>query len=69
MDNNSNNNNNNNKPKINVPKPNLTWLYVLILLVFAYLWFTGDEGSATKEVSYTEFKEMVDKGYADKIIE
>ncbi len=68
MDNNSNNNNNNNKPKINVPKPNLTWLYVLILLVFAYLWFTGDEGSATKEVSYTEFKEMVDKGYADKII-
>ena len=68
MDNNSNNNNNNNKPKINVPKPNLTWLYVLILLVFAYLWFTGDEGSATKEVSYTEFKEMVDKGYTDKII-
>ena len=68
MDNNSNNNNNNNKPKINVPKPNLTWLYVLILLVFAYLWLTGDEGSATKEVSYTEFKEMVDKGYTDKII-
>lgn len=64
----SNNNNNNNKPKINVPRPNLTWLYVLIALVFGWLWFTGDEGSATKEVNYTEFKEMVSKGYADKII-
>ena len=67
--NNTNNNpNGGNKPKINVPRPNLTWLYVVIALFFAWLWFTGDEGSATKEITYTEFKEMVDKGYADKII-
>ena len=25
---------NNNKPKVNVPRPSLTWLYVLIALVF-----------------------------------
>ena len=61
-------NENNNKPKINVPRPSLTWLYVVIALVFAYLWFSSDEGSASKDVTYTEFKEMVTKGYASKII-
>ncbi|WP_300725158.1 ATP-dependent zinc metalloprotease FtsH [uncultured Bacteroides sp.] len=60
--------NNNNKPKINVPRPNLTWLYILIALVFGFLYFTGGESSASKEVNYTEFKDMVSKGYASKII-
>jgi len=59
---------NNNKPKINVPRFNLTWLYVIIALIFAFLYFSGDERSATKEVNYTEFQEMVTKGYADKIV-
>lgn len=59
---------NNNKPKINMPRFNLTWLYVIIALIFAFLYFSGDEGSATKEVNYTEFQEMVSKGYADKIV-
>ena len=58
----------NNKPKINVPRFNLTWLYVIIAMIFAFLYFSGDEGSATKEVNYTEFQEMVTKGYADKIV-
>ena len=58
----------NNKPKINVPRFNLTWLYVIIALIFAFLYFSGDEGSAPKEVNYTEFQEMVSKGYADKIV-
>ena len=58
----------NNKPKINVPRFNLTWLYVIIALIFAFLYFSGDEGSATKEVNYTEFQKMVTKGYADKIV-
>ena len=53
---------------MNVPRPSLTWLYVIIAIVFAYLWFSSDEGSASKEVTYTEFKEMVSKGYASKII-
>ena len=59
---------NNNKPKMNVPRFSLTWLYVVIAIVFAYLWLSSDEGSASKEVTYTEFKEMVNKGYASKII-
>ena len=62
------NNSNNNKPKINVPRFSLTWLYVIIAMIFAFLYFSGDEGSATKEVNYTEFQEMVTKGYADKIV-
>lgn len=51
-----------------MPRPNLTWLYVVIALVFGFLYLSSDEGSANKEISYTEFKEMVKKGYASKII-
>ena len=61
-------NNNTNKPKINVPKPNLSWLYIIIAMVIGFLYFTSDEGSMSKEITYTEFKDMVRKGYADKII-
>ena len=69
--NNTNNNLNNpntNKPKINVPRPNLTWLYIVIALTLGFLYLSSDEGSASKEITYTEFKEMVSKGYASKII-
>lgn len=61
-------NNNTNKPKINVPKPNLSWLYIIIAMVIGFLYFISDEGSMSKEITYTEFKDMVRKGYADKII-
>lgn len=61
-------NNNSNKSKINMPKPNLSWLYILIALAMAFLYITSDEGSMSKEITYTEFKDMVKKGYADKII-
>lgn len=61
--------NENNKPKINMPRPNLTWLYIVIALIFGYLYLAGgDEGNIVKEVSYTEFQEWVSKGYADKVI-
>ena len=53
---------------MNVPRPNLSWLYIAIAVVFAYLFFTSDETSASKEINYTEFKEMVTKGYAEKIV-
>ena len=59
---------NNNKPKINVPRPSLSWLYVIIALVFGFLYFSSEDGVASKEITYTEFKEMVSKGYASKII-
>lgn len=61
-------NNNTNKPKVNVPKPNLSWLYIIIAMVIGFLYITSDEGSMSKEITYTEFKDMVRKGYADKII-
>lgn len=57
-----------NRQKINVPRPNLSWLYILIAMVMGYLYITSDEGSASKQITYTEFKDMVSKGYADKII-
>ena len=57
-----------NKPKMNVPRPNLSWLYIVIAVVMAYFFFTSDETSASKEITYTEFKEMVTKGYAEKIV-
>ena len=61
-------NNNPNKTKVNMPKPNLSWLYIIIALAIAFLYITSEEGSMSKEITYTEFKDMVRKGYADKII-
>lgn len=61
--------NENNKPKINMPRPNLTWLYIVIALIFGYLYLAGgDEGNIVKEVYYTEFQGWVSKGYADKVV-
>ncbi len=51
-----------------MPKPNLSWLYIIIALAIAFLYITSEEGSMSKEITYTEFKDMVRKGYADKII-
>lgn len=62
------NNMNDNKPKINIPRPNLSWLYVLIAVFFLFLYISSDEGGVVKQISYTEFKEIVNKGYADKIV-
>lgn len=51
-----------------MPRPNLSWLYIIIAMTMAFLYITSDEGSMSKEITYTEFKDMVKKGYADKII-
>ena len=51
-----------------MPRPNLSWLYIIIAMTIAFLYITSDEGSMSKEITYTEFKDMVRKGYADKII-
>ena len=60
---------NNNKPKMNMPRFNLSWLYMFIAMTIAYLYFTSDGSSGIdKQLSYTEFKTMVNKGYASKII-
>ena len=52
------------------PKFSMNWIYMLVLfgLVAMYL-FGGDaRGSASKKVTYDEFKTFVAKGYASKIV-
>ncbi|MGP1436394.1 MAG: ATP-dependent zinc metalloprotease FtsH [Phocaeicola sp.] len=58
----------NNRPKINKPKFNLSWLYLIIGFSFLILIFFNNNNSSSKEVTYSEFKEMVQNGYADKIV-
>ena len=54
---------------MNMPRFNLSWLYMFIAMTIAYLYFTSeDNGGVNRELTYTEFKDMVSKGYASKII-
>ena len=46
---------------------NLNWLYLLILLMMAVLWFTNQNGSASREISYDEFQRYVQLGYINKV--
>ena len=59
----------NNKPQMNMPRFNMNWIYGLVILALGLLYFTsGQEQSSIKtETSYSDFKVMVMKGYADKI--
>ena len=64
------NNMGNQPPKM--PKFNMNWLYITILIGLMVLFFTGGGdalgGSATKEATYTEFKQYVDKGYVLSVV-
>ncbi|MBQ9652312.1 MAG: ATP-dependent metallopeptidase FtsH/Yme1/Tma family protein, partial [Prevotella sp.] len=65
------NNNNNRPPKM--PRFNMTWLYLLVAIGLMAVYFMGDNAigqgsSISKQASYDEFKTMVDKGYASKIV-
>ena len=67
MDN--NNNNANKKPnKVNMPKFNLNWSYMIIAMMLLGLWFTNENTTNTKIVSYDEFQQYVRDGYMSKII-
>ena len=62
------NGNNNKKPRMS-----FTWVYVVIAIALGYLFFAGDEGfqgnnGASKNVTYTVFKQYVENGYANKIV-
>ena len=46
----------------------MSWLYVIIAMSFAILYFSNQEGGIDKQITYTEFKDMINKGYANKII-
>ena len=54
--------------KRNMPRFNIGWIYGIIILILAYLFIMGNDSSASKNATYTEFKEYVTRGYAPKII-
>ena len=60
----------NNKPQMNMPRFNMNWIYGLVIIALIMLYFTqGNEKSSVRtETSYSDFKTMVMKGYADKIV-
>ncbi|MBP5629755.1 MAG: ATP-dependent zinc metalloprotease FtsH [Bacteroidaceae bacterium] len=60
--------NKNNNMKM--PKFNLNWTYMIVILLLAYMFYTnsGNGNSFQKEVSYSEFQEYVQKGYARNIV-
>ena len=64
-------NKNNEGPKMNMPRFNMNWIYILAIMALAFFWMSGgtdDMSSVKTEASYTEFKKMVQKGYASKIV-
>ena len=59
----------NNNPK-KTPKFNLSWLYMAIFAALLFLNFrspSGVKGGIERNISYSEFKEYVSKGYAEKV--
>lgn len=54
-----------------MPKFNMNWIYGIVIVGLLAVFFAGGDsvaGSASKQVSYTDFKAYVDKGYASKIV-
>ena len=62
------NNNQQNAPKM--PKFNMSWIYAIVIVVLMGLYFTkgGVQSSIETESTYYNFKDMVVKGYAEKIV-
>ena len=52
------------------PKFSLSWIYIIIALALTFMYVQGGEStnSLTRNISYSEFKEYVSKGYAEKIV-
>lgn len=69
---NSNPQSNNDQPKM--PKFNVTWIYTIIIIALAILFFTGGgnalggDSSASQTATYTQFKKYVAKGYAKSVV-
>ena len=60
----------NNKPQMNMPKFNMNWIYgiAIVTLIALYLTQGSEQSSVRTETSYSDFKVMVMKEYADKIV-
>ncbi|MBP5278536.1 MAG: ATP-dependent zinc metalloprotease FtsH [Prevotella sp.] len=56
-----------------MPRLNMNWLYITVLMVLLFVFFFSDGNTAggnsiSKPVGYSEFQQMVTKGYASKIV-
>ena len=60
----------NNKPQQQMPRFNMNWIYgiVIISLIVLYITQGQTKSSINTQVSYSDFKVMVDKGYAKEIV-
>ena len=59
-----------NNPKMNMPKFNMNWIYGMVIVALLLMWFSGggQKSSVQTETSYSQFKAMVMKGYASRIV-
>lgn len=56
---------------MNMPKFNMNWIYGIVIVTLIILFITGGgptNSSVTTETPYNQFKAMVMKGYASKIV-
>ena len=63
--------NNANGPKMNMPKFNMNWIYAIAILALGLLYFSSggpENSSVSRTASYSDFKAMIDHGYASKIV-
>jgi len=63
----------NNTPPPKMPRFNMNWVYILIFVVLAVIFFsdtdsTISQSSASHRASYSNFKVYVNKGYASKVV-
>ena len=65
--------NQNNQPKM--PKFNMNWVYLIAIAALAFFFFTngstdiqGEKEVTTGQASYSEFKNFVKNGYAERIV-
>ena len=60
----------NNKPQMNMPRFNMNWIYGIVIITLMVLYFTqGNEKSSVQtKTTYSEFKSMVTRGYANEIV-
>ena len=60
-----------NDPKMNMPRFNMNWIYAIAIVALALLYLSGggpSNSSVAKQATYSEFKSMVNHGYASKIV-
>ena len=52
------------------PKFSLSWIYAIIFMALVFMYMQGGDSSKgiTRDISYSEFKEYVSKGYAEKVV-